>query len=164
MEDLKALFKVRDEHFSEHTTKILIEITDTLKCVTVYLNEIDDGAAQGKIIWEDVSIMEDILIMMGTVEYGVGDTIVFGDEQIIVTPENADSLQQLVHMSVPVDLVQESDREKIMEYLRTTTEDINVELSEIIVPTSHLDAEFDLSELSDEQIQALKLSTAKGGQ
>jgi len=165
MEDLRALFKVRDEHFTEHTTKILMEVIDTLECVTTYLVDIDDNAAQGNIVWEDVSIMEDILIMMGTVEYSVGDTIIFGDEKIVVTDENADSLQQLVHMSVPINLVQEANHSKIMNYLESSTEDIGDELGEIIVPVtaSQPESEFDLSELSDEQIQSLKLSTAKGG-
>lgn len=167
MEDLKALFKVRDEHFTEHTTKILIEIVNTLECVTTYLVDIDDYAAQGNIIWEDISIMEDILVMMGTVEYSIGSTIVFGDEKIVVTDENCESLQQLVHMSVPLALVQENDKAKIIHYLETTAEDMGSDLDEIMVqintpppPTS----DFDLSELSEEQLASLKLSTAKGGQ
>ena len=163
MEDLKALFKVRDEHFITHTTKILVEITDTLECVSLYLVNIDDNAAQGTIVWEDISIMEDIIIMMGTVEYHIGDTIIFGDEKIVVTDENADSLQQLVHMSVPIALVEEGDKDKIMDYLESTSNEFSSELGEFLVSEPQHETEFDLSELSDEQIQALKLSTAKGG-
>ncbi len=169
MEDLKALFKVRDEHFSKHTTKILMEITNTLECVTTYLVDIDDGVAQSDIVWEDISIMEDILVMMGTVDYIIGNTISFGNEKIVVTAENCESLQQLVHMSVPLVLVQEDDTAKIMRYLETTAVDMGSDLDGFVVPltpqtTTPHTSDFDLSELSEEQRQSLKLSTTKGGQ
>ena len=167
MEDLKALFDARDKHHSEYTLKIFEQINITLGCVTAYLTDIDEGIGQGIITWEDVNFMEDMLVVLGTVNYNIGDHVELFGENFIITEDNADDLQQIVHMSVPLDLVNGEDEDKIMEYLYNAGENKPIEnFSEIITTPARavLDEDFDLSELSEEQLQALKFATAKGGQ
>jgi len=166
MQDLKSLVAARDKSNAEFTLKIFKQIGAALGCVTAYLTDIDNYVAQGIITWEDVSIMEGMLIVMGTVNYNVGDTIELGDEEIIMTEENVDEFQQIVHMTLPFELAEEGDEDKILEYLYKTADTNSLDdFSEIVMPPpAVLDEEFDLSELSDEQIQSLKLQTIKSRQ
>jgi len=110
--------------------------------------------------------MEDTLIVMGTVNYNVGDTIALAGEEFTMTEENVDEFQQIVHMTLPFELAEEGDEDKILEYLyKAGNVSAADEFSEIIMPSpAVLDEEFDLSELSEEQILSLKLQTPKSRQ
>jgi len=166
MQDVKSLIADRDKSNADYTLKIFKQIGPALGCITAYLTDIDDYIAQGIITWEDVSIMEDTLIVMGTVNYNVGDTIALAGEEFTMTEENVDEFQQIVHMTLPFELAEEGDEDKILEYLyKAGNVSAADEFSEIIMPSpAVLDEEFDLSELSEEQILSLKLQTPKSRQ
>lgn len=165
MADLKALFKERDEKFLEQTLKIFKLIETTLGCVTAYLSDIDEAVQQGIITWEDTSVVDDAVVVIGMVDYELGDVITLYGKEFTITQENFDEFQRVVHMSVPIDLVEEADEQKIMNYLYGLDKNID-EFSNVITPpaaATKLEDEFDLSELTEEQIESLKLHNLKGG-
>jgi hypothetical protein len=165
MEDLKALFEVRDEQYSKETTKIFKLINNTVTCVTAYLCDMDERVAQGIVKWEDVSIIEDMLVVIGSVNYEVGTTITLDGKEYQIREDNIDEFQSVAHMSIPLDMAIDDDEDEIMAYLYDIGMDSNIEDFTSVLTPHHdsIESEFDLSELSEEQIQALKLSTAKGG-
>jgi len=162
MEHLKALFKVRDEHFTTHSTKILNEIRTTLECVTNFLADVDDSISQGAITWEEATLMDDLMIVLGSVNYKPGTTPYVNGVQVPITEENCAEIQQLVHMSLPLELVISNDREEIMKYLYSEIEGFE-NMEDMVEAVTQSDVEFDLSDLTEEQRQALKFSTVKGG-
>ena len=165
MADLKALFKARDEKFTQETLEIFKLIHTTLGCVTAYLSDIDEAVQQGIITWEDTSIVDDSVVVIGMVEYEPGETITLFGKDFKITEENIEEFQRIVHMSVPIDLVEEANEEKIMNYLYDIGEDKDInEFSNVISPpaAAKLDEEFDLSELTEEQIASLKMHNIKG--
>jgi hypothetical protein len=164
MEDLKLLFKKRDEHHSKETLKIFKQINTTLGCVSSYLYETDPSISQGIMSWEDLSLVDDLVILVGMVTYEVGTEINLGGLIITVDEENLEDLQSFIHMSVPLALVEEDDEDKLMDYLFSQDNEGAGEVSSLgnIEPAKQ-DLEFDLSELTEEQRQALKLTTPKGG-
>jgi hypothetical protein len=165
MADLKALFKARDDQFSKETFKIFKLIEVTLGCVTAYLSDIDEAVGQGIISWEDTSIVDDMVVVIGMVDYEPNETISLYGQEYKITEENLDEFQRVVHMSVPLDLVEEGSEQNIMDYLYNIGDDKDIdEFSDVITPAAaKLEEEFDLSELTEEQIQSLKLHNPKGG-
>lgn len=165
MEDLKPLYKKRDKRYTKENRKLLELIDTTLKCVTAYFVKINPAIFQGIISWEDTSVMDDMVIVMGMLSYELGKTIDIGNTKIVVTEDNVNELQHMVHMAVPIDLVEEADSEKITKYLQSLDGDYDIEADSAIIelPTPVHENEFDLSELSEEQLENLKLSSLKTG-
>jgi len=166
MTDLKTLFDKRDEQFSKETIKIFEKINTTLGCVTAYLSDVNEAVAQGIISWEDTTIMDDTIIIIGMVDYEIGSTIALAGMDFTISEENIDEFQSVIHMQVPFKLADEGDEDKLMDYLYEFGEGKNMdEFQSLISPTKIpvLEHEFDLSELSEEQRQSLKLSNPKGG-
>jgi hypothetical protein len=167
MADLKALFAQRDKRYSKETLKILQLLHVTLGCVTSYLSETNSLVEQGLISWEEASVIDDTVVLIGMVEFETGTVIKMGDLQIPIDENNVDDFQSVIHMSVPMHLVEEEDEQKILDYLYDFGEDKDSsEFTSMLVapPETTLVDDFDLSELSEEQIQMLKLHTPKGGQ
>ena len=165
MADLKALFRARDEKFLEETLKIFNLIKTTLGCVTAYLSDVDEAVQQGIVTWEDTSIVDDSVVVIGMVDYEPGETITLYGTEFKITEENIDEYQRVVHMSVPVDLVEEGNEQNIMNYLYNLGSGKSIEeFSNVIAPpaATKLEDEFDLSELSEEQIASLKMHNIKG--
>ena len=165
MADLKALFKARDEKFLEETLKIFKLINSTLGCVTAYLSDIDEAVQQGIITWEDASIVDDMVVVIGMVDYDLGDVINLYGKEYTITEENFDDFQRVVHMSVPIDLAEEGNEEKILNYLYSQGEGKDIsEFSNAVsgIPEPNTEEEFDLSELTEDQIESLKLHNLKG--
>ncbi len=149
MDNLKTLYYKRDEQFSAQTLKIFEKIDSTLACLSLYLSDVDDSVAQGVIAWEDTSIIDDLVVVIGTVQYELGDIVTIDLNDIEITPNNIEEVQRIIHMSVPYALVIADDQDDIMEYLYTE----GVDLESMGNPPTN---EFDLSELSDEQLKSLR--------
>jgi len=153
METLKKLYNVRDEIFADKTYEIFKHIDNTLACVTLYLTDIDDMVAQGIIAWEDTTLVEDLVVVIGTVQYNVGEFLTIDNKEIEITKDNKEKYEQVVHMSIPYDLVIEDDKDNIIEFLYTVGSES--ELTHIGIPIE-TNNDFDLTELSEEQLTALQ--------
>ncbi len=153
MNNLKNLYSKRDEVFADRTYEIFEKIDTTLSCVTVFLTDIDDLVAQGVIAWEDTSLVDDFVIVIGTVQYNLDDVLTIGDKKIKLTLDNLTQFERVVHMSIPYNLVLENDKDNIIEYLYSIGADLDNDFSTMQIPVVNTD--FDLTELSDEQRQSL---------
>jgi len=162
MSDLKQLFKERDELFEKKTLEVFSKIEGAIEAVTIFLTDIDDLIAQGKISWEDANMIDDLVILIGMVTYEPGDTVnISEDLDIIINEENLDSFQRIVHMSVPLDLVEKNDKDTILSFLyemniERTSEEFSSVLDETTKIPINKEEEFDLTDLDEHQIQSLK--------
>lgn len=165
MEDLKPLYKKRDKRYNKENRKLLEMIDVTLASITAYFEKINPTIMQGVISWEDTSLMDDMIVVMGMLSYDLGKILNIAGVRIEVTEENIERLQHMVHMAIPIDLVEAADGEKITEYLQSMESEgeIDVDTVELSAPAAAREHEFDLSELSEEQRENLKLMTIKTG-
>lgn len=163
MEDLKPLYKKRDERYNKENQKLLEMIDVTLAATIAYFEKINPTIMDGAISWEDTSLMDDMIVIMGMLSYELGKILDIGGVRIEVTEENLEQLQHMVHMAIPIELVEAADAEKITEYLQSMEAEgeIDIDAIEISAPTP--EHEFDLSELSEEQRENLKLMSIKTG-
>jgi len=169
MENLKELFNKRDSVFEAATLEIFKKINTTLTCVTTFLNEIDPMVNAGKIVWEDSSLHEDddLITIVGMVEFTPGTSVEIDGETIEVTEETVEYLNRVIHMSLPYDLVEADNGQEITSFLQ----DIHAEEmernmlessdDEDNIPTQQTGPDFDLTKLTEEQRQALDLYNAR---
>jgi len=157
MKDLKAIFAERDKFFSDKTLEIFTEIDTTLAVVTTFLSDVDDMVSQGTIIWEDVSYMEELVVIIGVVQYDIGKFITVGQAEMEITADNVEQFNRVVHMSIPYELVLGDDPEAILDFLYTMGTDAEQETIEAKAQSEYLDAEFDLSDLTEEQRKQLEM-------
>lgn len=158
MENLKNMFTIRDDEFEKRTLEIFAVIHTSLVCVTEFLDEIDPFFSAGNVTWEDTNLVDDLIVIIGIVEYDPDTTIELEGEVIQVTEDNLEYFQRVVHMSLPFNLVVNGDEEEIMDFLyelhgQENEEDTLPLIDE--VPQSNTD--FNLTELTDKQQQSLLL-------
>lgn len=162
MEDLQKMLKARDSAFEEKTLEIFKLINTTLVCVTTFLSDIDPLCDAGTFTWEDANIVDDLLVVMGSVDYTPGTTFESDGNEITITEENLEYFRRVVHMNVPLELATTNDEDAIMEFLYTMHEEKSAEeFSETIDKFIPSATEFDLTQLTDEQLQSLKFYNMK---
>ncbi len=158
MEKLKNVFEERDSVFSEKTHEIFALIHSTLVCVTDFLNDIDPMFDAGIITWEDASLIDNMIVIVGIVDYELGTEIDIDGNVIVITEDNLDHFQRVVHMSLPDEVVASKDSDRITKFLYELHENDNPGIfSDTIAPTPPALADFDLSKLTEDQRQSLLL-------
>jgi hypothetical protein len=164
MSKLKEIIDTRDSSFQEKTLEIFELIHTTLVCVTEFLNDADPICAAGNLTWEDANIMEDLVVIIGMVEYVAGTEMEVDGNMVKITDENVEYFQRVVHMSLPFDLVEAGNEKDIIEFLHTMHGELNAaDFSEIVEETTTESAEvdFDLTKLTEEQRRSLMMHGPK---
>ena len=162
MEELKKVFEARDSAFEKKTHEIFELIHTSLVCVTEFLNDVDPIFNAGEITWEDANLVDDLVVIVGMLDYTPGTTVEVDGNLISVTEENLDYFQRVVHMSLPFDLVASSNEEDITRFLYELHNKGNTsDFSEPLEDNINVAADFDLTKLTKEQRQSLMLYNNK---
>ena len=166
---IKDLFHERDVQFEEHVSVIKEYLAPTLEGLETFFNLTEDKE-NGWFSWEVFELdtdVEDILIV-GTVRYKPGDVLMFGDQPIEVTDQNAHLLERIFRFVVPTSL---ADKQSVAETINHMTHVIAENPSDadnaeqiqsgiaITQEPTLVTPEFDLEGLTDEQKEKLFLST-----
>jgi len=157
MEKLQKLFEVRDSAFAKQTSTIFEQIHEALVSVTAFLNDIDPVFDAGIITWEDATLMDDMIVIIGMVEYELDTTLEVDNKTVTITEENADGFQRVVHMSLPIDLVATKDEQVITDFLYELHANNNTGIFSDPIDPSPFGEDFDLTKLTDEQRKSLSL-------
>ena len=162
MEELKKVFEARDSAFEKKTHEIFELIHTSLVCVTEFLNDVDSIFNAGDITWEDANLVDDLVVIVGMLEYAPGTTVKVDGNLISVTEENLDYFQRVVHMSLPFDLVASSNADDITRFLYDLHNNSNKsDFSELVEDKPSSIADFDLTKLTEEQRQSLMFYNGK---
>ncbi len=159
IDKLEKLFDERDSVFEGKTSKIFQMVHTCIITITKFFKDINTDTNQGTLEWEEINIMDDLVTIVGVVLYDIGSTIIVEDRETTITEENIDYFQKVIHMTLPLDviLLEEEQISKFLydmyeqETLDTVTESLDLNNS----------FDFDLSQLSDKQKQALMQSNIK---
>jgi hypothetical protein len=162
MTELKDIFDARDEAFAKKTMEIFGIIHTALVCITEFLNETDPSVASGNVSWEDANLMDDLVVIIGMVNYEEGTVIENDGNKITITNDNIEYFQRIVHMSLPYEMVLSSNEEDIMEFLHTMGTNHPIEFTESVDTPPDDSMEFDLSKLTEEQRRSLMFHHMKG--
>jgi len=162
MENLKKLFEIRDSIFDGQTDEIFELISTSLICISEFLSAVDPMFDAGDLIWEELNLVDDMVVIIGMVYYEPGTTIEVENNLVSITEENLDYFQRVVHMSLPIDIVMSSNKLIISKFLQNLKDEgQGDDFTEIIKNAPDISADFDLSKLTPEQQQSLMFYNSK---
>ena len=182
MVDIRKLIEKRDNLLNEQTKNIKTHLGNVTKGVRDFLTSLDASYLPGVFQWEDISIYkdeheEDLLMLIGIVTYEPGTDLMLDGKLVVVDEENKDYFSRVLRIGVPFSIVDQDSAEAVTTFLdklktavgQDVIEDLD-ETTELIeqdfvkeqeakkVPVQKANSfDFDLDELTDEQIAALRL-------
>lgn len=151
--NIELLFQERAESFALKTEEILESISHIIEGITQFLYATEE-LAQGKLTWEDIILEDDIIMLTGMIEYPPGARFTTSEgEQMIVSEQTKDYFTRMIRLGLPLKIVKIGTTEDIIQFLTNIDKE---KKSRDVLPTELLDINgFDLSELTEEQAQAL---------
>ena len=157
---LSTLFEERDEQFAEITAEIFDRIPNVLEGVYTFLVQANEGYENGTVSWEDVFLLDNVLTLIGIVSYKPGTEFVLEGKPVEVTEANSAYFQRIIRMGIPLNVAEEGTVEDILEFFSNIKVNFELTVNEDGVQEEDLIAtvkepEFDMSELTDEQRDAL---------
>lgn len=147
MTSIRKLFKKRENTYTEHTQSLLL----AMKGVVAGIHEVI-GDQSEYISWKVVEYMEDddYLMLAGVIMLPEGYVVNSGGKQLVLTEENRAHFTRFLRVGLPMDLVEEGSKTKVVDYLREHAEG---EFNELNSESS----DFSLDELTPEQKQQLEM-------
>lgn len=122
MTHIKSIIEKREEVYNEFTDAILGELHHVTNAATLLLPE----DLQPRLVWKNVTLVDDTLIVSGMLEFPIGEKIVTDDEiEVEVTAEMQSLLNRVVRVGVPMDMVENSTTQQIIEYLTRLEDEAN---------------------------------------
>lgn len=172
MKDVQALLEQRDELFRDQTVTALGLAEDTLLGIREYLISVDSSYEPGQFVWEDVSLFEhDLLMLIGYVSYTPGTSFQLDGEIIEITEDNKDYFDRILRIGIPLSIVKQNNKAVVIGFLsnlNNAIEDESLDAREEIEQVEDVVAEqpskydFNLDELTDEQLVSLKFVRKSG--
>lgn len=184
-DSLKRMFFVRAERFTNDTMDILKRMPNALQAIVEFIHSKAAFTANGEIEFTDISLLDagsedPVVLMVGTMHFrpGVEVELKNGDKTV-VTPDTEEYFKKMVRFGIPLRLVESSPAE-ILKYLKESDEERQEHVEEIkkaveealgIEPdekvtkqtdTVTTDADFDLTQLTEEQRRQLSLLSRTG--
>ncbi len=160
MKELSTIIEARDKKFKEGTIEIFLAIDLSIECVEAFLSGVEPMFAAGSFSWNDVFHEDGLITILGVVSFEDGMTIETDEGTINITKDNLEYFQRVVRMALPYDLVANGERDAIMVFLEKLHKSgKGQDFEEINQNAPHVQtaADFDLSELTNDQQAALKM-------
>ena len=168
MIELKEIFKKRDESDKKFMNEIFDSISNVLAACNEFIKEQSENFKH--VEWDGISFIkeEDALLLMGTVAYNAGDTIILPNgEKVIISEDNAEYFKILLRFVLPYELATIGSSHEIYKFISETVEisdnvnneeNENNDFPETMYADGHkpLDG-FDLNDLSDEQQKTMAM-------
>lgn len=186
---IHRIFFKRTENYTTATIQILEKMPGALEAVSELIEEREPFKAGGILNWGEISLVagntdDALIVLVGVVSFPSGAEVELQTgEKVTVTKDTEQYFQpRMVRIGIPLKLA-EASKEEVIDYLRKTDieqkkniEDIKKTLSDVfgineegtdLVATQPQDsitsgADFDLTQLTEEQRKQLELSTKMG--
>ncbi len=166
MVELTELFEQREKMMDEHTDKIFKSMPNVLDGCREFVFSKQGG--EPNIEWENAFFVKEdnIVMIMASIGYDVGDTIQLETgEMITFTEETAPYFKAMLRIGIPINLATSGTVKEIFDFLSETVE--HSEENSDIHPQSidfsgeaNQDSGFNLEDLTEEQRQAMELFIA----
>jgi hypothetical protein len=165
---VEDMFQLRDEEYEKHMEGIKEYLKPTLEGLAELFN-LTDERQEGTFAWEIFELTKETkeLLIVGTVKYQPGDVLVFGNQPIEVTEQNAPMLERIFRFVVPIQLANKQSKVETVKHMEKVIAENETDAAQAqqIQSGFHnpdpefLTPEFDLDGLTAEQKEALFLST-----
>mgnify|MGYP001817483573 CR=1 FL=1 len=117
MSHIKELFVKREDVYADFTNALKAELSTATSAAGSLVGE----ALQEQLVWENVLLIDDTVVITGQVKFPVGHIITSEDgDDIEVTPEMQQHLNQAIRVGLPLELAETGSYEEIVDYLDNT--------------------------------------------
>lgn len=170
MSELKELFTQRDEAFKTSTDEILATLATAIEGITKFLDGRNEVRG-GNLSFEDVMLFsgmeeneEGYVMLVGVISYAPGQTFTLPSGEVVaVTDFTADYFRRMLRIGIPYKLAVEGSMEDIVKFMEETAVQEQEMVDAVDASLDEDRSEFDLSELTDEQKEALMLHMRSSG-
>jgi len=162
MTQVKDLFKKREQTYETLSHEILEALPNVLEGCRRFIA--DRGADVNRLTWEGVSYLDDkdVILLMAAVTHQKGDVVIMPDgTHIHVNDENADEFKSMLHLGLPYKLAITGTIDDIQAFMNETLETDDHEVESAVTP-DEIEQDFDLSELSEDQLNRLLIPNGGG--
>ena len=116
MNKLQDLFDARFASYSEHSDKILQSLeSNVIPAILEVLNL--SNLEESNLIWRDVRVIENHIMIIGAIEYSPGDIIKDNETTVKISKEQAKLMSKLVKIAVPLILAETASQAQIKKHL-----------------------------------------------
>jgi len=115
--DLSDLFDDRSRIYSEHSEKILELLSDNVIPAILEMMSLSDQELE-KLEWTNVQVMENYLVLTGTIRYEEGDIISDEDTTVTLDTSLALMLDKVLRAAVPFELACNGSRDDVLTHLK----------------------------------------------
>lgn len=113
---LQDLIDARFASYSEHSDKILRTLESNVIPAILDILELTDQE-ESKLIWRDVRIVEDHVLVIGAIEYSAGDVVKDDVTSVTLTADLALRMSKLIKIAIPLPLAESSTTAEIKQHL-----------------------------------------------
>ena len=171
MIDIPNVFQRRDNEFSKETKVILNALTHVVEAANQYIlnynSDITNLATEIK--WEGVHFIDGSVMLIGSMSYLPGTSIMSQGQMVTITEENTDLHQQLLRLSIPETIVETGSTEDVTDFLVHAADKLADVTEQLEAATDEPDTVndpptlhgFDLSELSTDQLMSIPTTDGK---
>jgi len=186
MNNLQDLFDARFASYSEHSNKILLRLESNVIPAILEVLELS-SVEESKLLWKDVRVVENHVVIIGAIEYSPGDIIKDDVTSVTLSKEQAMLMSKLVKIAVPLTLAENASSAQITKHLVDSQSKLRDEyeaayghdqnaLTAAMTDATHQQlgwdetvepdlatlvdsvSEFDIEKLSEKQLEALVLT------
>jgi hypothetical protein len=153
---LERLFLVREQTFQRATEDILKALGAVINGVAAFLH-LKEELAQGKLTWQNVQMQDDVVLLIGIIEYPPGAKFITSQgEQMVVSKENKDYFKRILRIGLPISLVENGTAEDVVRFMSNADKDAEEITETVEVPEELANiSDFNLDDLTDAQKSAL---------
>lgn len=169
---IEEMFATRDKEYEAHFERLKDYLKPTLEGLET-LFKLTDERQEGTFTWEmfEINTEAEEILIAGAVKYKPGDVIILGNQPVEITEAAAPMLERIFRFVVPIQLADKQCSVETIKYMEDVMQENETDAAqaEQIQSGAHLvdleagggvgAPEFDTDELTDEQKEALFLST-----
>lgn len=123
---LQDLIDARFASYSEHSDKILRTLQANVLPAILDILELSDNE-ESKLIWRDVRIINNHILVTGQIEYAIGDIIKDNDTTVTLTEQTASLMSKFIKVAIPLPLAETATTEEIKQHLTETQRQLREE-------------------------------------
>lgn len=166
MDAFLSLLEERDNIYHEFTYSILEQLAPTVLVTAIEHLGLEDMAATGQVMWQDVAVTDYILTLVALVKYPPGSTYTTESGEEIEVTETMDQeyFTRVIRISIPLELAINGTIEEVRDFLEVTRAEAQDRQEQYYSTLDNLDegmsteaTDFDLDELTEEQRQKLNM-------
>ena len=154
MKNIEILFQQRSQEFDKRTEKILKHMSPIIEGVVHYLS-LTEELSQGDLTWQTVVLQDDIVMLVGIIQYPPGAQFTTsGGEIMTVSEHTKEYFTRILRMGLPIDLVNRGSKKDTINFLSNLNNE-QISKHDMIPPELIEVNGFDLDKLTNEQRQEI---------